>query len=62
MVRKKIWLVYALLVPIFLHGTFNLMLTYTQDWMVGIIILFMIFLWWLGLSKVKKANENSKFV
>ncbi|GAK06625.1 LOW QUALITY PROTEIN: hypothetical protein JCM19038_328 [Geomicrobium sp. JCM 19038] len=60
--KKKKMVSLRIACPYFLHGTFNLMLTYTQDWMVGIIILFMIFLWWLGLSKVKKANENSKYV
>ncbi|GAK02385.1 hypothetical protein JCM19037_616 [Geomicrobium sp. JCM 19037] len=58
--QRKKWLMYSLILPVVFHGIFNLVLTYSNNWMPFVLIPFMIFLWWLGLSKVKKANENSK--
>ncbi|MEH6945092.1 PrsW family glutamic-type intramembrane protease, partial [Bacillus sp. JJ722] len=56
--RKRIFLLLALLVPFVLHGLYDYILLKESHWMY-FIVPFMIFLWWLGLSKVKKARVLS---
>lgn len=53
--RKRAFLFLALLVPFILHGLYDYILLKESHWMY-FIVPFMIFLWWLGLSKVKKAR------
>ncbi len=58
--KKKIsfWLSLALVLPFLLHGTYDFILLSGKHW--GFYMLpFMIFLWWLGLHKVKKAKKYS---
>jgi RsiW-degrading membrane proteinase PrsW (M82 family) len=52
------WLLLSLFVPFLLHGSYNYILMTSEDWLVPMIP-FMIFLWYLGLKKVKKARKLS---
>ncbi|TCN23018.1 glutamic-type intramembrane protease PrsW [Mesobacillus foraminis] len=52
---KKKWLLLSLLIPFLLHGSYNYILIMLEDWLLPMIP-FMIFLWYLGLKKVKKAR------
>lgn len=45
----------ALLLPFVLHGFYDYILISQKNWL-NFIFPFMIFLWWLGLRKVKKAK------
>ncbi|MFC4387680.1 glutamic-type intramembrane protease PrsW [Gracilibacillus marinus] len=50
----------ALIIPVFLHGTYDFILvTVTRSWVYWLIP-FMTILWLYGLRKVKKANEYTK--
>ncbi|GKU81025.1 glutamic-type intramembrane protease PrsW [Niallia sp. NCCP-28] len=53
------WVFYSLFIPFFLHGIYDYILTIQNHWL-AIIAPFMLFLWWLGLKKVKAARELSK--
>ncbi|MDX8359856.1 MULTISPECIES: glutamic-type intramembrane protease PrsW [Bacillaceae] len=57
---KNKWLILSLLTPFMLHGLYDYIILIAQQlvqekWIL-FIIPFMIFLWWLGLRKVKKAR------
>ncbi|MEH7415181.1 glutamic-type intramembrane protease PrsW [Neobacillus drentensis] len=52
---KTKWILLSLLLPILLHGSYDFILISIENW-VFIILPFMIFLWWFGLRKVKKAK------
>lgn len=56
--RSAIWLLLSLILPFFLHGTYDFILISQEHWLM-IIFPFMIFLWWFGLRKVKKAKVLS---
>lgn len=49
------WLVYSFGVSFFLHGFYNMILLLEKNW-IYYIFPFMLFLWWLGLRKVKQAH------
>ncbi|MCM3666686.1 glutamic-type intramembrane protease PrsW [Mesobacillus subterraneus] len=51
----KKWIMLSLLVPVLLHGVYDFILMTREDWLV-LMVPFMVFLWWLGLKKVKKAR------
>jgi protease PrsW len=53
--KNKTWIVLSLLIPFVLHGTYDYILLSQTNWIQNIVP-FMIFLWWLGLKKVKKAR------
>ena len=53
--NKTKWILLSLLLPIFLHGFYDFILISLENWLF-IIFPFMIFLWWFGLRKVKKAR------
>jgi protease PrsW len=55
---KHKWLFLSLLIPFLLHGSYNYILITLEDWLV-MMIPFMIFLWYLGLKKVKQARIMS---
>lgn len=55
--RKK-WLILSLFVPFLLHGTYDYILITFKYWPY-LMVPFMIFLWWLGMRKVKKARMLS---
>lgn len=55
---KLKWLILSLIFPILLHGTYDYILITQENWLI-FMFPFMIFLWWLGLRKVKKARELS---
>ncbi|KIY21285.1 MULTISPECIES: glutamic-type intramembrane protease PrsW [Mesobacillus] len=57
-VLQRKWLFLSLSIPVLLHGTYDFILMTREDWMI-LMIPFMIFLWWLGLMKVKKARVLS---
>ncbi|RBW70308.1 glutamic-type intramembrane protease PrsW [Bacillus taeanensis] len=55
---KVKFLIFSLIVPVLLHGTYDyILIKITQKWFY-VMIPFMIFLWWLGLRKVKLANKR----
>lgn len=60
--REYKWIFYSLLIPIILHGVYDYILITLVNWLF-FIILFMTFLWWLSLQKIKTAkkllSENS---
>ncbi|MCE4047195.1 glutamic-type intramembrane protease PrsW [Bacillus sp. Au-Bac7] len=58
MPRSK-WICYSLIVPFILHGIYDYILTFQKNWLL-FITPFMLFLWWLGLRKVKMARELSR--
>lgn len=53
--NKAIWLILSLVLPFILHGFYDFILLSQENWIV-VIFPFMIFLWWYGLRKVKKAK------
>jgi protease PrsW len=55
---KRKWLVISLILPFLLHGIYDYILLNQQRWIM-MILPFMIFLWWLGMRKVKKARALS---
>ncbi|PLR99768.1 glutamic-type intramembrane protease PrsW [Bacillus sp. T33-2] len=52
---KKKWIMLSLMMPIVLHGVYDYILLTLEDWFV-LMVPFMVFLWWLGLRKVKMAR------
>ncbi|MFD1707116.1 glutamic-type intramembrane protease PrsW [Siminovitchia sediminis] len=52
---QKRWLFYSFLVPFILHGLYDFILVSEKNW-IYYILPFMLFLWWLGLRKVKHAH------
>lgn len=58
--HKKRNIALALCIPLVLHGTYNYILkTVTSNW-IYIIILFMIILWFIGLRRMKLANQTNE--
>ena len=55
---KVKWVILSLLLPFLLHGSYDFILISQEHWLF-IIFPFMIFLWWFGLRKVKKAKVLS---
>ncbi|MGN1385054.1 MAG: glutamic-type intramembrane protease PrsW [Bacillus sp. (in: firmicutes)] len=53
--NKKKYLLLALFFPALLHGLYDYILLHQTLWLY-LVLPFMIFLWWLGLYKVKKAR------
>jgi RsiW-degrading membrane proteinase PrsW (M82 family) len=53
--NKAKWILLSLLLPMLLHGSYDFILISLENWLF-IIFPFMIFLWWFGLRKVKKAR------
>ncbi|RSL32081.1 PrsW family intramembrane metalloprotease [Salibacterium salarium] len=52
------WISLSLVVPIILHGVYDLILLTIHENVLFIIVPFMFFLWWFALSRTKKANEK----
>lgn len=52
---KQKWAMFSLVIPILLHGTYDFIILSQKNYIV-VLIPFMIFLWWFGLWKVKKAR------
>ncbi|MGN7178441.1 protease PrsW [Paenibacillus sp. FSL R5-0490] len=52
------WIAFSLFIPFLLHGIYDYILISLKHW-IFIMFPFMIFLWWLGLRKVKKARAHS---
>ncbi|MFS0656501.1 PrsW family glutamic-type intramembrane protease, partial [Bacillus sp. 179-C3.3 HS] len=53
--EQRKWLFFSLLLPVLFHGLYDFILLGMKNW--GYIMLpFMIFLWWFGLRKSKKAR------
>ncbi|WP_223703490.1 glutamic-type intramembrane protease PrsW [Sutcliffiella deserti] len=53
--KRRLWLILSLLIPFLLHGTYDVIILTQKHWGFYMVP-FMIFLWWLGLRKVKQAN------
>jgi protease PrsW len=58
--NKKKYVFLALTVPFILHGVYDYILLTQKFWLYWILP-FMIFLWWLGLKKVRSARMLSDF-
>lgn len=57
--RTRRYLAYSLLFPIFWHGIYDLiLLTVTRYW-IWFVVPLMIFLWYYGMGKVRRANARS---
>lgn len=54
--QKKIRLLVSFVLPVLLHGCYNLIFLSTQYWLL-LIVPFMVVLWWNGLKKVRLAHE-----
>ncbi|WP_096440525.1 glutamic-type intramembrane protease PrsW [Alteribacter populi] len=54
--KKNAFLVLSLVIPVILHGSYNLILL-TQNYWTYTVIPFMIFLWVYAMKKVKRANR-----
>ncbi|RHW41228.1 PrsW family intramembrane metalloprotease [Neobacillus notoginsengisoli] len=54
----KKWILLSLFVPVILHGSYDYILITQEHWLYYIMP-FMVFLWWFGLRKVKKARALS---
>ncbi|MDZ5712031.1 glutamic-type intramembrane protease PrsW [Jeotgalibacillus haloalkalitolerans] len=54
-INKKMFILVSLLLPILLHSTYDFILMSSRNWLYYMVP-FMLFLWWLGLWKVKKAH------
>ncbi len=54
--KKMFMLTISLLIPILLHGFYNLILLSSHYWL-WFIIPFMLILWWVGLRKVQWAHD-----
>nr|WGD74102.1 glutamic-type intramembrane protease PrsW [Bacillus subtilis] len=50
------WLTLSLVVPSLLHGSYDFILTALSNW-IYYMLPFMVFLWWFGLRKAKKARS-----
>lgn len=55
-ISKRKWLIFSLLFPFILHGVYDYILIAIENWII-FILPFMVFLWWLGLRKVKMARS-----
>jgi RsiW-degrading membrane proteinase PrsW (M82 family) len=55
--RRKVLLLYSLIIPILLHGTYNYILLKGNEWWLWLMVPFMIILWWYGLKKMKQARN-----
>ncbi|MFC4324149.1 glutamic-type intramembrane protease PrsW [Litchfieldia salsa] len=53
--KKAKWLILSLFIPFMLHGTYDFILLTQEQWLFYMLP-FMVFLWWLGLRKAKKAR------
>lgn len=58
--KKIYYLALALIIPFFLHGLYDFILLTQKMWMYWILP-FMLYLWWFGLKKVKRARILSDF-
>lgn len=54
--EKIKWTLYSIGTPFLLHGIYDYIIITMDNW-IFIIIPFMIYLWWLGLRKVKQAKK-----
>ncbi|HWO75842.1 MAG TPA: glutamic-type intramembrane protease PrsW [Bacillus sp. (in: firmicutes)] len=57
--KKRLFISYALIVPLLLHGFYDYILLTFDKWILWIVP-FMTFLWWLGLKKVKRARKMTE--
>ncbi|MEI5907166.1 glutamic-type intramembrane protease PrsW [Bacillus spongiae] len=53
---RKIWVIFSLFIPIILHGTYDFILVSNFLEWEYMMVPFMLFLWWLGMRKVKIAH------
>jgi len=57
--ERKVLKMKALLYPIILHGIYDFILMTGIQWLTGVFILFVIFLYVFGLKKVKRLSNQS---
>jgi protease PrsW len=53
--RSMQWLLLSIVIPIFLHGSYDYIIVTHEDWHI-FMIPFMLILWWFALHKAKKAR------
>ena len=53
---KSKWILLSILIPVLLHGTYDLIFSSGKNWIIYMIP-FMLFLWWTGLRKIKSAHR-----
>ena len=58
--KRKYFLLAAFVVPFFLHGVYDFILMTQKMWIYWMLP-FMLYLWWFGLKKVKRARVLSDF-
>ncbi len=57
--KKYLW--FSLAIPIFWHGVYDIIMqTFTRYW-IWLVIPLMVFLWYYGMAKVRRANLRSPF-
>lgn len=57
----KRYLLYSLLIPIFWHGVYDIIMSsFARNW-VWLAVPLMVFLWYFGMAKVRRANLRSPF-
>ncbi|RLQ95076.1 glutamic-type intramembrane protease PrsW [Falsibacillus albus] len=57
--HQKRWIFFAFIIPFMLHGFYDYTILTFNTW-IYYMVPFMLFLWWLGLRKVKQARELSE--
>lgn len=58
--EKKKYLIYAIIIPILLHGVFDFILMIGYRWAIIVFIVYIIFLWKINLDKLDKYTLYSK--
>lgn len=58
--KKKKYLIYAIIIPIVLHGVFDFILMIGYRWAIIVFIVYIIFLWKINLDKLDKYTLYSK--
>lgn len=59
-IKKREYLIMSFLMPIILHGLFDFILTIEYRWVIGILIVYIIFLWKINMDKLDKYINISK--
>jgi len=57
--QSRKFLIYSMFIPIFWHGVYDMiMASFTRNW-IWLAVPLMVFLWYFGMAKVKRANLRS---
>ena len=58
--KKNKYLIYAIIIPVLLHGVFDFILMIEYRWSIIVFIVYIIFLWKVNLDKLDKYTLYSK--